>query len=285
MANLERWLRRAGRGTQAPAIILVARSAASASPAASGGAEFQSFSWGATPPREPIPATRTSCASRRPHEFPERWVELLEHIGSRLPAPGVLFPLGDAHTLLVARHREALESHFHFLIPDTATVEGIVDKRSQYRIAEGAGVPIPAVHFPDSVEEARRVSGQVPYPSLLKPHVSHTARLTLDGKVLVVESPADLVSAYERISAAGVQLMVQEIVPGEDTALLGYLAFWDGEGRELAWLDQAKAAPVPAAVRRRRASGHRRRLRRSPSSAGACCVRSVTAASSAWSSS
>ena len=178
-------------------------------------------------------------------EDPERWVGLLEHIGSRLSGPGVLFPMGDRQTLLVARHREALQRHFRFLLPDTETVERIVDKRSQYRIAEAAGVPIPAVHFPDSVEDARRISGRVPYPCLLKPHVSHAARSAMDGKVSVVASPAELVSNYERITAAGVRLMVQEIVPGEESALFVYNAFWDGEGRELAWLTKRKLRQFP----------------------------------------
>ena len=39
--------------------------------------------------------------------------------------------------------------------------------------------------------------------------------------------------------------MVQEIVPGEDRALFGYLAVWDSDGRELAWLTKRKLRQNP----------------------------------------
>ena len=245
MANLERWLRRAGRNTQVPAIIL--------------GGSFTSLSFARSLGRRGVPVlqlgghpspggnSRYAHVVRLPsaHASPERWIELLEQIGSRLPARGVLLPLGDAQTLLVARHREALQRHFRFLLPTTEAVAGIVDKRAQYRTADAAGIPLPAVHFPDSVDEASEVSGRVPYPCLLKPHVSHTAHRMGGRKVLVVGSPAELVSAYERMSAAGVPLMVQEIVPGGETALHTYTAFWDGEGRELAWVTKRKLRQFP----------------------------------------
>ncbi len=241
---VDRWLR-GTRGSEAAAIVL--------------GGSFSGLSFVRSLGRRRIPVlllesepflgtySRYAHVMRLPpvNDFAERWIELLEHIGSRLPAPGVVFPMGDPHTLLVARNRAVLERHFHFLVPDTETVENIVDKRSQYRLARAAGVAIPPVHFPDSMEEVRRLSGSLPYPCLLKPSVSHAARSRLGGKLLIVSSPAELVSAYERISAAGVELMIQEIVPGEDTALLGYLAFWDGEGRELAWLTKRKLRQYP----------------------------------------
>jgi predicted ATP-grasp superfamily ATP-dependent carboligase len=242
--TLEGWLRGA-RGSEPAAIVL--------------GGSFSGLSFARSLGRRRIPVlllasgrflgtySRYAHVMRLPpvEHSPERWIGLLGQIGSRLPVPGALFPMGDAHTLLVARNRTALKRHFRFLVPDTETVEKLVDKRSQYPLARAAGVPIPAVHFPASSEEARRLSGSLPYPCLLKPYVSHAARSELGGKLLVVGSPAELMSAYERISAAGVELMLQEIVPGEDTALLGYLAFWDGDGRELAWLTKRKLRQYP----------------------------------------
>ena len=42
----------------------------------------------------------------------------------------------------------------------------------------------------------------------------------------------------------GIQTMVQQIIPGGDRALVGYLAFWDG-GREIAWLTKRKLRQNP----------------------------------------
>src|SRR5262245_28217159 len=179
-------------------------------------------------------------------ESTQDWIELLEFVGSRLDRPGVLFPTSDVHSLLVARHSETLQRYFRFILPDARALEQIVNKRSQYRIAQAAGIPIPKSHFPESIEEVKLLSESVSYPSLLKPYQSHDARLHLGRKVIVVRSASELVSRYAEIDSVDLRLMVQEIVPGGDSALFGYLAFWDQEGRELAWVTKRKLRQYPA---------------------------------------
>ena len=61
----------------------------------------------------------------------------------------------------------------------------------------------------------------------------------------VARSIGELVSGYERLAARDVAAMVQEIVAGEDRALFGYLAVWDSDGRELAWLTKRKLRQSP----------------------------------------
>jgi hypothetical protein len=80
----------------------------------------------------------------------------------------------------------------------------------------------------------------VPYPILLKPYPSHSARAVVGGKVIVAETPARLVQAYADCAAAGVPMFVQEIVPGADSNLFGYLRLVGRDGDELAWLTKRK---------------------------------------------
>lgn len=178
-------------------------------------------------------------------EYPEQWMELLEHVGSGVDDPPVLVTTSDVHGVLVAEHAEPLSRYFRFLIPSAATMERIVDKRSQYAIAEAAGIPIPKSHFPESLQGAADVAGQMSYPCILKPYKSHVARRKTAKKVAVVHSSEELIREYERIANAEVRYMIQEIIPGEDDALFGYLAFWDATGREHAWLTKRKLRQNP----------------------------------------
>jgi predicted ATP-grasp superfamily ATP-dependent carboligase len=178
-------------------------------------------------------------------ERPQDWIDLLESVGSRLDAPGILFPTSDVHCLLVAQQRDRLGRYFRFLLPDAETVERIINKRSQYRIAQAAEIPIPRVCFPESIEEVRYLSAQVAYPCLLKPYKSHVGQKKLRKKLVVVHSQSELISAYERITSSGVPLMVQEVIPGDDRALFSYLGFWDAKGSELAWLTWQKLRQYP----------------------------------------
>ena len=181
-----------------------------------------------------------------PEAATDAWVVFLELVGERLAAPGVLFATSDEHTLLMARHEERLRQHFRFLIPEAETLARVVDKRAQYELARSMGIPIPDVRFPESVEQATLLAAEMSYPCILKPCHGHSARAKLGGlKVVVVHSSDELVAQYERLFALGVPLMVQEIVPGEDRALFGYLGFWDREGRERAWVTKQKLRQHP----------------------------------------
>lgn len=178
----------------------------------------------------------------------DEWLELLESVGARLSAPAILFSTSDALSLLVARNSKSLSRYFRFLIPDASTLEKIINKRWQYQIAREAGVPIPATQFPESVDQADEMSEAFSYPCLLKPYESHAARGKLTQKAVVVRSQSELIASYERISAMGVPLMIQEIIPGPDSALFGYLAFWDRDGRERAWLTKQKLRQFPSDI-------------------------------------
>jgi D-aspartate ligase len=178
-------------------------------------------------------------------EFAQNWIKFLEFLGSRLDRPGVLFPTSDEHCLFLSQYRGILQRYYRFLIPDPGTMERIVNKRSQYSTAQAAGIPIPSVYFPESVEEVRSLAVDMPYPCLLKPYESHTARKKLHKKVVVVRSRSELITGYERLTVADIPVMLQEIIPGDDSALFGYLAFWDSEGRELAWLTKRKLRQYP----------------------------------------
>lgn len=178
--------------------------------------------------------------------FAQEWLDLLEFVGSRLPAPGVLFPTGDFHTLFVSRYREALQRYFRFLVPDLEILERIVNKRSQYEAARAMGVPIPEVSFPDSFEEASLLATAQSYPCLLKPYTSEPGRRKLAGKLVVVHSKAELIDEYDRITGMNVPLMIQEFIPGKDSALYGYLGFWDTLGVERAWVTKQKLRQYPS---------------------------------------
>ena len=175
-----------------------------------------------------------------------QWMEVLEFLGSRLVVPGVIFPTSDAHGLLVSQHAGALERSFRFLVPSAEATAQIVDKKAQYTIANSVGIPIPRTYFPQSLDEVRTISIDMRYPCIVKPYKAHEGRGKIGNKkVVVVEDAQSLVSVFESIGAGEPAFMVQEIIPGEDHALYGYLAFWDSNHQEHAWLTKRKLRQFP----------------------------------------
>ncbi len=145
---------------------------------------------------------------------PEALVQYLLTEGQRLPARGILFPASDAYVLFVSRHREALSAYFDFALPPAQLIEGILNKRTQYDLAQQQGVPFPATFYPETREDALRMQDDVPYPAFIKPYYSHLWRQHFDSKGMRVDSPRELVEQFDRIWPTGLQAMVQSVIPG-----------------------------------------------------------------------
>ncbi len=176
---------------------------------------------------------------------PEIWLDVLGQIGRRLQVPGVVFPTTDGHVEFVARHASELSSWFRFIVPATEDVTAILDKAEQYERASVAGIRIPITWHPTTLTEVQEIACAMPFPCLLKPF-SDVARETIRGKVLVASDAAELESLYRSHCSDPGGFVVQEIVPGADSELFGYLAFWDADGREHSWLTKRKVRQFPS---------------------------------------
>lgn len=179
---------------------------------------------------------------------PEMWLRVLDRMGAHLTQPGILLPTSDPLVLLVARSIERLGSHYSALVPRREVAESIVDKRTQYEHAIQVGIPIPETHFPDSVAELRALAPRLSYPRLLKPYRSHITKARLGAKALIVGGPEQLVDQYARYVNHTDQLMVQDVVPGGEDALFGYVALWDADGREHSAITRRKLRQYPPRI-------------------------------------
>src|SRR5262245_749003 len=177
----------------------------------------------------------------------ERWLEALltaaEH-SSRRPVLLVAF---DQAVLFVGQHADELGRHYDFLIPPLEKCAAIVDKHRQYELAAAADVPIPRTVYPEDGQEAVALAADIGYPCLLKPYVGYGTGARLGGRQnAVVGDSATLRSELDRLAAARVPCLVQEIVPGGDDARYGYLSFWGRDANELAWITKQKLRQNPA---------------------------------------
>lgn len=178
-------------------------------------------------------------------DYPEDWMELLEFIAHRKDSPCALFPTSDILCVLISKQQDFLRRYFRFILPKRINLERIINKRLQYGVAEAAGIPIPETFFPESIEEIRELASEMLYPCILKPYVSYLGRKIIHKKVAIVRSKEELINEYSHIATLETQFMVQEIIPGPDSNLFGYNAFWDQKGREIAWYTRRKLRQFP----------------------------------------
>ena len=183
---------------------------------------------------DPREMGRKSRYVQAEHRFPEP-IAHEEAFVSRLMADGVgypgqvLFPTSDATLAIASRNKNTLAEKYRVACPDWESVQIFLDKKNTCTLAEQAGVPAPKTLLPHSVEDVMRWGPALQFPCLAKPSQSHLFRAHFSRKMTRVENMDELLRAYREVEPTGVELMIQEYIPGGDSLGVNYNAFyWEG---------------------------------------------------------
>ena len=154
-------------------------------------------------------------------QFLEALIKHIQDYGAR-----IVFPVSDQAVLTVSRNRDLLAQHCKVACTDWSTAKIFIDKKNTYQLAEENGVPAPRTLVPNSIEDVKRLCVEAEFPCLVKPSQSHLFVKHFGRKMVPVSNADDLISAYSRSSELGLDILVQEIIPGPDSCVVNYNAFF-----------------------------------------------------------
>ena len=140
----------------------------------------------------------------------------LEHLDAvvRRHRPSMIMPVGAAACGLLSRHRERWDD-VAIVLPDAATMDRALDKRTMLALAAKLGIPVPRTVEPRDDDDLARAGDEVGYPLVIK--------APIEGRTGVgyVDRPAELhagVRAYHErfgLDGSSMPLLQQRIVgPG-----------------------------------------------------------------------
>jgi len=157
------------------------------------------------------------------------FIDALMRRGARLHG-GMLIPASDDSTVAISRHKQQLEQHYVVACPEWEITERFIDKRKTYALAEAHGVPAPRTLVPGSAADLEGHAAQLGFPMLVKPAESHLFYERFKRKMFRVSTLSELGTIYGMASDAGLAVMLQEIIPGDDSSVVNYNSyFWNGE--------------------------------------------------------
>lgn len=197
------------------------------------------------PDRTQIGMTSRFCRARvvpRVEEREDEHLDALVRLARSLPEKPVLFPTGDDTVLCYARHEESLKKDFRFTGPCAEIVRKTATKDALFETARELGIPVPETYVPGSLDEVRALAGRIPYPCVIKPaRPSSWHRRTIQDilrripggteKTIVVRHADALVHAYQQIADIDPNVVVSEVIPGEDRELLYFVFYRSADGR------------------------------------------------------
>jgi predicted ATP-grasp superfamily ATP-dependent carboligase len=178
-----------------------------------------------------------------PERGEEEFVDLLLQSASRFGG-GLLIPASDETLTTVSKHKDRLEQCYVVACTDRKTTERFIDKELTYALADRIGVPAPKTTIPKSMEDLERYGRSVRYPCLVKPRQGHRYFELFKEKMVLVDSVDQMAAAYQRAADAGLEVMLQEFIPGDDSEVANYNSyFWDGEPLAEFTAQQIRKAP------------------------------------------
>jgi D-aspartate ligase len=162
----------------------------------------------------------------------EQVMAALLRFGHAQPEPPVIYPQTDAALLMTSRHREELSSAFRFALADTALVDQLVDKDRFQALAERRGLPVPHAYRLPVRRDERPPELDIAFPLVVKPLVRtrHWASVGTGGKALHVGGQEEWAALWPRLAGCRSDVVVQQLVPGPESALESYHAYVDERG-------------------------------------------------------
>lgn len=178
-----------------------------------------------------------------PQRDEEGFVEAVVRHGRELRG-ALLVPASDEAVVAVSRHKEVLAPHFVVACPDWEVTRNFIEKRRTYALCARAGVATPETAVPTSDEEGRAFASRVGFPLLVKPSQSHLYWERFHRKMSLVRSDRELQERLSEALRAGLEVMLQELVPGPDDAVVNYNAYaWEGRSLVEFTARQLRKAP------------------------------------------
>ena len=164
--------------------------------------------------------------------FAQGAIERLRGLAARLRGSVLLAASDEAIELLLA-HRQELAGSYLLDLCDPDAQRRMLDKLLTYEAAREAGVAAPRFWVVGARSELERLHGELVYPLLVKPRLSHRFQQRLRGKFLEARGPDELDQALRTAERAGVESILVEKIPGPDHALCSYYTYLDERGEPL----------------------------------------------------
>lgn len=144
------------------------------------------------------------------------FIKILLAFGKQLNGKMMIIPIGDSDVLALSKYKHELEKYYYLPVPAFETVQKLVNKKIFYKLLAEMDIPHPNTHFPENLTELRKKGLEIDYPYLIKPAYPGPFYEEFGRKNFVIHSPRELFQVIDRLRDKNLEVMIQDIVPGNE---------------------------------------------------------------------
>lgn len=141
----------------------------------------------------------------------------------------VVIPTSDDAVVALAGNIDRLAERCTVAGSSLPVADWFIDKRKTARLAAKVDVRAPQTSLPLDLEQASALGESLVFPALVKPSEGHVFIRETGLKMLAVHNTAALLDAVRACMEAGVQPIVQEIIPGPPEYGVNHIVYLRGD--------------------------------------------------------
>lgn len=182
-----------------------------------------------------------------PHyrENTKSFIQLLIDYAMKESAPPVLIPCHDSYVEVIDEYLDELKKYY--LIPQTemGLYTKMMNKEVLHKLAEANGVRVPETVRVTDADYLQKVEQIIHYPCIVKPTDSPTFVAKFRRKLFKVHNEQELLEAVHKATEAGLEVIVQRIIPGFDDHMYTFDAYLNQNAKVTHWLTCQKFRQYP----------------------------------------
>lgn len=182
-----------------------------------------------------------------PHykEDPEALLQFLIDYAKGQDKPPVLYPSADPYVEFVDKYLDLLSEYYLLPSIEKGLYTKVMNKESLHSLALKHGVKVPETLDVNEDDFWDQVDRTMTFPCIVKPTDSPAFVAVFRKKLFIVENKDQLKEAIEKAKEAGLEVIVQRIIPGFDDHMYTFDAHLNKDSKVTHWLTCQKHRQYP----------------------------------------
>ncbi len=170
-----------------------------------------------------------------PCKDPQLLLDELKAFSNSQTHKPALFITSDTFLDFIAKYSNELKPYYLFNLSSPELIGKISNKYEQSILASEAGVSLPHTFKISSEFELKKAIPQLEFPVFIKALEVNSWRKLVGSitKGFVMQNEADLKEKINRLLSKGLEVIIQEIIPGPDTSHFKYCSCTGADGKIL----------------------------------------------------
>ncbi|MGM1048214.1 MAG: carboxylate--amine ligase [Bacillota bacterium] len=182
-----------------------------------------------------------------PHykEETQSFIRFLIDYARKQSSPPVLIPCHDSYVEIIDEHLDELREYY--LIPNSeqGLYTKMMNKEVLHRLAEEHGVNVPETVRVNEDNFFEKIESTIKFPCIVKPTDSPSFVAKFRRKLFKVHNKQELVEALNKAADAGLEVIVQRIIPGFDDHMHTFDAYLNQDSKVTNWVTCQKFRQYP----------------------------------------